>query len=267
MTVNRFWNWEQTPAEPPGEHDAHRVLRIGGVIAADSWFDDDVTPGIFRSELEAGAGPIQVWINSPGGDCVAAAEIYTMLMDYPYPVTVIIDALAGSAASVIAMAGTEVLISPVGMMMIHNPATLATGDAAELSRAVEMLGAVKESIINAYELRTGMQRAKLARLMDEETWMDAKAAIAMGFADGLYQPNEPTQAFTPPGPDPEPDADAAVDSRPVPVGAGFTFSAAATTAALINKINHHQPTPTPHAPTPQGRRITDLYAALANQPH
>lgn len=266
MTINRFWNWEQPPTDPPGEHDAHRVLRIGGVIAADSWFDDDVTPGIFRSELEAGSGPIQVWINSPGGDCVAAAEIYTMLMDYPYPITVIIDALAASAASVIAMAGTEVLISPVGMMMIHNPATLATGDAAELTRAVEMLGAVKESIINAYELRTGMQRAKLARLMDEETWMDAKAAINLGFADGLYQPSEPTQAFTPPGPEPEPDSDAAVDSRPVPVGAGFTFSAAATTAALVNKINHHQPTPTP-SPVRLGRRITDLYAALADQPH
>ena len=263
MTVNRFWNWEQPPADPPGEHDAHRVLRIGGVIAADSWFDDDVTPGVFRSELEAGSGPIQVWINSPGGDCVAAAEIYTMLMDYPYPVTVIIDALAASAASVIAMAGTEVLSSPVGMMMIHNPATLATGDAAELSRAVEMLGAVKESIINAYELRTGMQRAKLARLMDEETWMDAKAAIAMGFTDGLYQPEQPGHAVAPPAPDPEPDADAAVDARPVSVGAGFTFSAAATTAALVNKINHHQPTP----PVRLGRRITDLYAALANQPH
>ncbi|WP_172119280.1 head maturation protease, ClpP-related [Actinomyces faecalis] len=256
MTVNRFWNWEQPPADPPGEHDAHRVLRIGGVIAADSWFDDDVTPGIFRSELEAGSGPIQVWINSPGGDCVAAAEIYTMLMDYPYPVTVIIDALA---ASVIAMAGTEVLISPVGMMMIHNPATLATGDAAELSRAVEMLGAVKESIINAYELRTGMQRAKRARLMDEETWMDAKAAINLGFADGLYQPEQPGHAFTPPGPA----QPAAPDPVPDNLGAGFTFSAAATTAALVNKINHHQPA----VPERRGRRITDLYAALADQPH
>ena len=260
MTVNRFWSWEQPPDPPGVEESSHRVLRIGGVIAADSWFDDDVTPGIFRSELEAGAGPIQVWINSPGGDCVAAAEIYTMLMDYPYPVTVIIDALAASAASVITMVGSEVLISPVGMMMIHNPATLATGDAAELSRAVEMLGAVKESIINAYELRTGMQRAKLARLMDEETWMDAKAAIAMGFADGLYQPSEPTQVFTPPGPA-EP---AALNPVPDNLGAGFTFSAAATTAALVNKINHHQPTP---PPVRLGRRITDLYAALANQPH
>ncbi|MBB6335018.1 hypothetical protein HD592_001583 [Schaalia hyovaginalis] len=65
MSVKRFWNWEQPP-HPPGEHDAHRVLCIGGVIAADSWFDDDVTPGIFRTELEAGSGPIQVWINSPG---------------------------------------------------------------------------------------------------------------------------------------------------------------------------------------------------------
>lgn len=261
-THKRFWNWEQPPTNQPGEHDAHRVLRIGGVIAADSWFDDDVTPGIFRSELEAGAGPIQVWINSPGGDCVAAAEIYTMLMDYPYPVTVIIDALAASAASVIAMAGTEVLISPVGMMMIHNPATLAAGDATELSRAVEMLAAVKESIMNAYELRTGMQRAKLARLMDEETWMDAKAAIAMGFADGLYQPNSPSHSSTPPDPA-NPAESAALDPVPDALGAGFTFSAAATTASLVNKINH-QPA---YLPEPRGRRISDLYAALAHQPH
>ena len=121
----------------------------------------------------AGNGDITVWINSPGGDCVAAAQIYNMLMDYPGNVTVKIDGIAASAASVIAMAGTKVLISPVGMLMIHNPATLAWGDSGEMQKAIEMLGSVKDSIINAYEIKTGLSRTKLSHMMDAETWMDA----------------------------------------------------------------------------------------------
>ena len=97
---------------------------LNGTIAESSWFDDDVTPGHFKDELMSGSGPITVWINSPGGDCVAAAQIYNMLMDYPSDVTVKIDGIAASAASVISMAGTRVLLSPVSMMMIHNPATI-----------------------------------------------------------------------------------------------------------------------------------------------
>ena len=133
----------------------------------------------------AGSGNITVWINSPGGDCVAAAQIYNMLMDYPHDVTVKIDGIAASAASVIAMAGTEVLISPVGMMMVHNPATVAWGDSAEMQKAIEMLSSVKDSIINAYEIKTGLSRAKLSHLMDAETWMDAHKAVELGFADGI----------------------------------------------------------------------------------
>ncbi len=95
----------------------------------------------------------QVWINSPGGDVFAAAQIYNMLMEYKGDVTVKVDALAASAASVIAMAGTEVLMSPVGMMMIHNPMTIAIGDSKEMQRAGEMLDEVKESIMNAYEIK------------------------------------------------------------------------------------------------------------------
>lgn len=117
----------------------------------------------------SGNGNITVWINSPGGDCVAAAQIYNMLMDYPHDVTIKIDGIAASAASVIAMAGTKVLMSPVSMMMIHNPATIAFGDHTEMQKAIEMLDSVKESIINAYELRTGMSRTKLSHLMDAET--------------------------------------------------------------------------------------------------
>ena len=158
---------------------------MNGTIAEESWFDDDVTPQLFKNELMSGSGNITVWINSPGGDCVAAAQIYNMLMDYKGDVTVKIDGIAASAASVIAMAGTKVLVSPVSMLMIHNPMTAAFGNSDEMQRAIEMLGSVKDSIINAYEIKTGLSRAKLSHLMDAETWMDANKAFELGFADGI----------------------------------------------------------------------------------
>ena len=133
----------------------------------------------------SGEGDINVWINSPGGDCIAAAQIYNMLMEYQGNVTIKIDGIAASAASVIAMAGTKVVMSPVSMMMIHNPATFAWGDSAEMKKVMAMLDEVKESIINAYEIKTGQPRNKLSKLMDNETWMDANTALEMGFADEL----------------------------------------------------------------------------------
>lgn len=181
--MKKFWKWKnQMDLETQTES---RTLFLNGTIAEESWFDDDITPALFKEELMAGSGNITVWINSPGGDCVAAAQIYNMLMDYPHDVTVKIDGIAASAASVIAMAGTKVLISPVGMMMVHNPATIAWGDSAEMQKAIEMLASVKDSIINAYEIKTGLSRAKLSHLMDAETWMDAHKAVELGFADGI----------------------------------------------------------------------------------
>jgi ATP-dependent Clp protease protease subunit len=164
-----------------------RTLFLNGTIAEDSWFDDDVTPQMFKEELLDGSGNITVWINSPGGDCVAAAQIYNMLREYEGKVTVKIDGIVASAASVIAMAGDTVLMSPVSMMMIHNPMTIAFGDSGEMQRAIDMLSSVKDSIINAYELKTGLSRVKLAHLMDAETWMDANKAIELGFADEIIQ--------------------------------------------------------------------------------
>ena len=111
-----FWNWVRDETEPES-----RTLYLNGTIAEESWFSDEVTPAVFKSDLLSGNGPITVWINSPGGDCVAAAQIYNMLMDYPQDVTVKIDGIAASAASVIAMAGTRVLMSPTSLLMIHNP--------------------------------------------------------------------------------------------------------------------------------------------------
>ena len=167
-----------------------RTLFLNGTIAEDSWFDDDVTPQLFKDELLAGSGDVTVWINSPGGDCVAAAQIYNMLMDYKGNITIKVDGIAASAASVIAMAGTKVLMSPVSMMMIHNPATFAWGDSVEMHKAIDMLSEVKESIINAYEIKTGMSRAKLSHLMDAESWMNANKAVELGFADDILNRTE-----------------------------------------------------------------------------
>lgn len=189
MKTKKFWKWtnRMVTNQETMQQTQERVLTINGTIAEESWFDDDVTPQLFKDELNAGTGDITVWINSPGGDCVAAAQIYNLLVDYKGAVTVKIDGIAASAASVIAMAGTKVMVSPVSMMMIHNPATVAFGSSAEMQKAIAMLEEVKESIINAYEIKTGMSRAKLSHLMDAETWMDAHSAVELGFADEIMK--------------------------------------------------------------------------------
>ena len=176
--MNKFWAWAK--ADSGGDE-----LRIDGYIAQESWFGDEVTPAAFQAELAAHPGDLTVWINSGGGECFAAARIYNMLREHKGKVTVKIDSLAASAASVIAMAGDEVLISPVAQIMIHNPATDIFGEVADLERGIEMLGEIKESIVNAYEIKTGLSRAKIAKMMDAETWLNAKAAVKLGFADAL----------------------------------------------------------------------------------
>ena len=194
-----------------------RILFLNGTIAEESWFDDEVTPALFKDELNSGEGDITVWINSPGGDCIAAAQIYNMLMDYKGNVTVKIDGIAASAASVIAMAGNKVIVSPVSMIMIHNPATIAAGDTSEMQKAIAMLDEVKESIINAYEIKTGLSRAKLSHLMDAETWMDANSAIEMGFADEIMQRNTEDDVLEVPN-------------------VSMTFSRASVTNSLMEKM-------------------------------
>ena len=190
----------------------------------------------------AGGGNITVWINSPGGDCVAAAQIYNMLMDYPYDVTVKIDGIAASAAaSVIAMAGTKVQMSPVSMLMIHNPATVAFGDHTEMQKVIEMLNSVKDSIINAYEIKTGMSRAKLSHLMDAETWMDANKAVELGFADEIMV--RPAEAAEPPT-------------------VSMLYSKAAVVNSLKDKIAAKCKINCSEKPNTSGRSINDLMERL-----
>ncbi|WP_026894860.1 head maturation protease, ClpP-related [Clostridiisalibacter paucivorans] len=191
--MKKFWNWALD------ENTGVRTLYLDGVIAEDSWFDDDVTPKAFKAELSAGEGDIVIWLNSPGGDCIAASQIYSMLMDYKGSVTIKIDGVAASAASVIAMAGTTVLMAPTALMMVHNPLTVAIGDSEEMKKAIAMLSEVKESIINAYEIKTGQSRTKLSHLMDAETWLNAKKAIELGFADAILEDEkkrDQTEDFT-----------------------------------------------------------------------
>ena len=212
-----------------------RILELNGTIAEESWFDDDVTPQLFKDELNAGSGDITVWINSPGGDCVAAAQIYNMLSNYKGRVTVKIDGIAASAASVIAMAGDTVMVSPVSMLMIHNPATIAWGDHAEMQKAIDMLSEVKESIINAYVLKTGLSRPKLSHLMDAETWMDANKAVELGFADEIM-----ARAKAEPEKEPkegEGDTDGEEEEKKFPPApSSMLFSRRAANNALLNKL-------------------------------
>ena len=211
-TKKRFWEWKNQADE-----GSERVLELYGTIAETSWFDDDVTPQMFHDELFAGKGPVTVWLNSPGGDCIAASQIYTMLMDYQDDVTIKIDGIAASAASVIAMAGTRVLMAPTALMMIHNPMTMAYGNQADMEKAIEMLDEVKESIMNAYEIKTSLSRAKLSHLMDSETWMNANKAIELGFADDILK-------------------DSKKDAADIPA---YAFSGKETETRLMNKLTAH----------------------------
>ena len=174
--MNKFWNWDE------GE-GGERILRLEGPIDADDFWGDAITPQMFREELESAEGDITVYINSPGGNVFAAASIYTMLLEYKGKVTVKIDAIAASAASVVAMAGDTVMMSPVAMLMIHDPMTLAIGNAKDMEKAISTLNEVKASIINAYERKTGLSRKKLGDMMEAETWLNAKAAFEKGFCD------------------------------------------------------------------------------------
>ena len=220
---------------------------------------------------------------------MAAAQIYNMLMDYHGNVTVKIDGIAASAASVIAMAGTTVLMSPVSMMMIHNPMTLAMGDKTDMQKAIEMLDSVKESIINAYEIKTGLSRAKISHLMDDETWMDAGKAVELGFADDIL--SRPTFADKPDedegeeeedvktGPEDDPDETDEPDEpeedeedeekKKDTAKASMLFSQRSYDRALLRKLRKHKtdgkvntPVVPEYVDEPTGRSVDDLMDRL-----
>lgn len=195
--MSKFWKFETVRNKIDEDKEStENVLFLNGVIAEESWYSDDITPKMFRDELNQYSGDITVFINSPGGDCFAASEIYTALKEHKGKVTVKIDGIAASAASVIAMAGDMMEMSPTAMLMIHNPSMMLYGEASELEQGIDFLNEVKESIINAYQLKTGLSRSKISHLMDAETWMNAHSAHDMGFCDKILYSDEDEEKDT-----------------------------------------------------------------------
>lgn len=179
--MQKFWNLVL-----PDEDEKPADLYLEGEIASETWYGDEVTPAAFRADLAKAAGKdVTVWINSPGGDVFAASVIYAALMEHKGRVNVRIEGLAASAASVVAMAGDTVSMAATAYLMIHNPWTLTMGDADDLRHEADVLDEVAEGIILAYQIKTGLSRTKLREMMADETWMSARTAIDLGFADEL----------------------------------------------------------------------------------
>ncbi len=228
--MKKFWNFVKN------EDTNETELLFNGPISEDTWFGDEITPAMFRNELSKVSANLTVWLNSPGGDVFAASQIYTMLRSHKGKVTVKIDGIAASAASVVAMAGDETLIAPTGMLMIHNPSTVAFGNKEAMQKAIELLDEVKESIINAYEEKSGLSRSKIARMMDEETWLNAKKAQSLGLVDGILfasgQP-QPKQDEPDEGDEDTPDEDAPKEDTLT----AMSYSRAATMQSLMQKVS------------------------------
>lgn len=258
----KFWNWVKNE----GELESTRTLFLNGEISDETWYGDEVTPQLFKDELNADSGDITVWINSPGGDVFAAAQIYNMLRDYKGHVTVKIDGLAASAASVIAVAGDTVLVSPVAMMMIHNPATIAMGNTKDMEAAIAMLNEVKESILNAYVDKTGLSRNKLSKMMDDETWFNAKKAVELGFADKvLFAAEEKKKQEENQDPDEkegkEPEEDGKGDEdekkKKFPFQNAYAYSRKSVADSFLNKVSDKAPEKAT-VPVDQLRKRLDL---------
>jgi len=225
--MKKFWNWIH-------DDSGGRVLRLEGPIDEDSIWGDEVTPLAFRQELNSEEGDVTVWINSPGGNVFAAAEIYTMLQDYQGAVTVKIASIAASAASVVAMAGTQVLMSPTALLMIHDPATIAMGNTKDMEKAINTLTEVKESIINAYTAKCGLSRKKVADLMSNETWMNAKKAVELGFADEILYEDKKAPEEDPEDPE-EPEEDTQ-KKIVIPGAEAHLYSSRKMDLAILNRL-------------------------------
>ncbi len=231
----KFWVWDELE---------ENLLRIEGVIAEESWLGDEITPKQFKAELSKRKGDITVWVNSPGGCVFAAVSLYNMLKEHDGKITVKIDSLAASAASVVAMAGDEVLMSPSALMLVHDPMSIAFGNESDLTACIDMLKEVKEAILNAYELKTGAQRAKLSQFMTNETWLNTKKAIEWGFADAMLYKD---------GKVPEKE-----ESQPE----AFSFNSRAYTLAVVNKLKNS----VPKALTVEPKQEPEIKPALTEEP-
>lgn len=188
-----FWTWlDQAEGQDP-------ELELYGYISEYSWFEDEITPKMFKEDLikKGQGGPITIRMNSYGGDVIAASMISSIMRDYPGEITVQIDGIAASAATIVAVAGNKVRIQDTAYVMIHDPSVvffMAALNIEQLTRLADSLQAIKEGIVNAYEEKTGLSRPRISKLMTDETWMDANKALDLGFVDEIIK-NEKGQVI------------------------------------------------------------------------
>lgn len=164
-------------------------LLLYGEIADTTWWGDEVTPKQFWEDLQ-GLGDIselRIYINSPGGDVFAGQAIHSMLRRHSATKLVYVDGLAASAASLVAMAGDRVIMPKNAMMMIHNPWTIAWGDANEFRKIADELDKIRESLVVVYQDKSGLERDRIIEMLDAETWMTAEEAVELGFADEIEE--------------------------------------------------------------------------------
>lgn len=160
-------------------------IHIDGEIVSEKLWDSDVSATDFRDSLKE-LGPVKtinMSINSPGGSVFDGIAIYNMLKKNPATVNVTVEGLAASIASVIAMAGDTLTMDTGSMLMIHNPFTMAVGNASELREMADTLDQIRESSVDIYHEKTGIDKEAIKSVMDNETWLTADEAITAGWAD------------------------------------------------------------------------------------
>jgi ATP-dependent Clp endopeptidase proteolytic subunit ClpP len=185
--MSAHWYAIQQTADGEAEVSIYDEIGFGGVTAKS-----------FLAELKKLSGQrVHLRINSVGGSVVEGAAIYNALRRHKGGLVVHIDALAASMASVIAMAGDETLIADNALVMIHNPWGMTMGDADELRKEADILDKLKATLVNAYVRKTGMEAEQVAQMMDDETWLDATEAVALGFADAIEDGIEAAASITP----------------------------------------------------------------------
>lgn len=164
------------------------TIYLYDVIGYDWWTGDGITAKQFAKDLLAiKAGTIHLRFNSPGGDVFEARAMVTAIQQHPARIVAHIDSLAASAASFMAMHADEIEITEGAFFMIHNGWTIAMGDRHEMMETAKLLEQIDASIVNDYHAKTGRDQAELAALMDAETWINARDAVAMGFADRIAE--------------------------------------------------------------------------------
>jgi len=162
------------------------VITMFDVIGEDFWSGGGVTAKKVASQLRAiGNRPVEVHLNSPGGDMFEGIAIYNVLREHPQPITVKVMGMAASAASVIAMAGDSIQIGTASFLMIHNCWVLAIGNRHDMRETAEWLEPFDEAMVAVYAARTGQDAKAISKWMDAETFMSGSQAIDRGFADEL----------------------------------------------------------------------------------